>query len=266
MSIQNSDAGLVREFKVDQLAVRVFDGQESLGTAAAFAVSEFLSGRISECGQARVILATGNSQITFLKKVIALNRIDWSKVTLFHMDEYLGIRADHKASFRCYLKERVETLVHPKAFEFIDGDTLLPLKECERYTALLRQGPIDLCCLGIGENGHIAFNDPSVADFDDAPCLKIVKLDDDCKMQQVREGHFTGIEAVPPYAFTLTISALCSAEKMICIAPETRKAKAVEAALQGPISTQCPASYLRRQPQAVLLLDNDSARGLAVAQ
>jgi len=259
MSNQNSDPGLIREFKVDALAVRVFDGQESLGTAAARAASDFLSGRIRERGAARVILATGNSQIMFLKKLIALNTIDWSRVTLFHMDEYLGIEANHKASFRHYLRERVEALVHPRSFEFISGDTLLPLKECERYTALLCAGPIDLCCLGIGENGHIAFNDPPVADFADAPCLKIVKLDDDCKMQQVREAHFPGIEAVPPYAFTLTIPALCSAQKMICISPERRKAKPVKAALQGEISTRCPASYLRTQPQAVLLLDTDSA-------
>ncbi len=259
MSDDNNEPGLIRELKVDALSVRVFDGQESLGTAAALAASDYSGGRIRERGTARVILATGNSQIMFLKKLIALQTVDWSRVTLFHMDEYLGIDANHKASFRRYLKERVESLVHPRSFEFINGDALLPLKEIERYTALLRAGPIDLCCLGIGENGHIAFNDPPVADFADAPCLKIVKLDDECKMQQVREAHFPQIEAVPPYAFTLTIPALCLAEKMICISPETRKARPVKAALQGEITTHCPASYLRLQPQAVLLLDTDSA-------
>jgi len=185
--------------------------------------------------------------------------VDWSKVTLFHMDEYLGLRADHPAGFRHYMKQRVESLLKPRVFHYIAGDADLPLEECARYTSLLKAQPIDLVCLGVGENGHIAFNDPPVARFDDPHWVKLVKLDDACKMQQVKEGHFPSLEAVPPYAVTLTIPALCAPRRMLCIAPETRKAKAVRDALEGPVSTQCPASILRRQAHCEMLLDVDSA-------
>jgi glucosamine-6-phosphate deaminase len=214
---------------------------------------------LKDKGSAAVILATGNSQIQFLKKLVALEGIDWKKITLFHMDEYLGIPASHKASFRRYLRERVESLVQPKVFHYIDGEADLPLDECERYTSLLRAQPIDLCCLGIGENGHIAFNDPPVARFEEKHLIKLVKLDDACKMQQVREAHFANLESVPPFAYTLTIPALCSARRMICIAPEKRKAEAVKNTLKGPVSTTCPASFLRTQKHCTLLLDHDSA-------
>jgi glucosamine-6-phosphate deaminase len=249
----------VRRFQADDLDVRVYAELEDLAADAALEVNGLLRGAIKEKDSAAVILATGNSQIQFLKKLVALEGVDWRKVTLFHMDEYLGIEASHKASFRKYLRERVETLVRPKVFHYIDGEADLPLDECERYVSLLRAQEIDLCCLGIGENGHIAFNDPPVARFSEKHFIKLVKLDDPCKMQQVREGHFPSLEAVPPFAYTLTIPALCSARRMICIAPEKRKAEAVKNALRGPVGTACPASILRKQKQCTLLLDNDSA-------
>ncbi|HTG44414.1 MAG TPA: glucosamine-6-phosphate deaminase [Verrucomicrobiae bacterium] len=248
-----------RQFKADDLDVRVYRGLEDLADDAAVEVNSLLRAAIEGQGSAAVILATGNSQIQFLKKLVALKGVDWSKVTLFHMDEYLGLPASHKASFRKYLRERVETLVQPKMFHYIDGEAELPLEECERYSNLLRAQSIDLCCLGIGENGHLAFNDPPVARFEEKHWIKLVRLDDACKMQQVREGHFANLEAVPPFAYTLTIPALCSAKKMICIAPETRKAEAVKSALRGPVSTNCPASILRRQRHCTLLLDENSA-------
>jgi glucosamine-6-phosphate deaminase len=216
-------------------------------------------------GQAAVILATGNSQIQFLGDLVDLGGIDWSRITLFHMDEYLGLDAHHTASFRRYLKERVESRVKPKVFHYLVGDALEPIKECERYSRLLASQSIDLCCMGVGENGHIAFNDPPVADLNDPLRVKIVQLDYACRMQQVGEGHFPSLEAVPQYALTLTISALCSARKIICISPEKRKAKAVKALLEGPIGSACPASALRLQPQATLLLDEDSAALLSHA-
>jgi glucosamine-6-phosphate deaminase len=175
------------------------------------------------------------------------------------MDEYLGLSADHSASFRRYMRERVESRLRPRRFHYIEGDTLEPLKECDRYMRLLREQAIDLCCLGIGENGHLAFNDPPVADFQDPLTVKLVKLDDSCRQQQVGEGHFCSIEAVPQYAFTLTIPTLCSAARMICVAPEKRKAQAVKVALQGPVQTGCPASILRNQSHCTLFLDRDSA-------
>ncbi len=174
------------------------------------------------------------------------------------MDEYLGISADHKASFRRYMRERVESRVKPRAFYYLEGDAQLPMDECERYTKLLQAQPIDLCCLGVGENGHIAFNDPPVANFTDKRSVNIVALDEKCRLQQVGEGHFPGMEAVPQYALTLTIPMLCSAKKMLCIAPEKRKAQAIKDALQGPISTACPASILRRQAHCTLFVDKDS--------
>ncbi|HKS35630.1 MAG TPA: glucosamine-6-phosphate deaminase, partial [Verrucomicrobiae bacterium] len=204
-------------------------------------------------------LATGNSQLKFLEQLIELGGVNWSKVILFHMDEYLGIAADHPASFRRYMRERVAARLKPRKFHYLEGDALEPIKECERYTQLLRAQPIDLCCLGIGENGHLAFNDPPVASFDDSRWVKMVKLDDACKQQQVGEGHFPGLESVPPYALTLTIPALCSANRMVCIVPEKRKAQAVKDALHGPISTVCPASFLRKQPQCTLFLEAESA-------
>ena len=249
----------VRTFRADALNVEVFASYPDLSTAVAHRVRDLFADTIARQGSAAAILATGNSQIRFLKELSAMGGVDWSKVTLFHMDEYLGVPADHPACFRRYMKERVESLVKPRAFHYLGGDVDLPLDECERYTALLKAQPIDLCCLGVGENGHLAFNDPPVARFDDQHWVKLVKLDAACKMQQVKEGHFPSMEAVPPYALTLTIPALCAAKKMLCLAPEKRKAVPIKNALLGPISTDCPASVLRRMPQCDLLLDTDSA-------
>jgi glucosamine-6-phosphate deaminase len=244
---------------VDALPVQVYATQKELAQDAANAANDYLKGTLTSQESVRIILATGNSQMQFLDALIGLGSVDWSRVTLFHMDEYLGIPADHTASFRRYLKERVEQRIEPRRFHYLEGDSAQPIDECERYANLLTEQPIDLCCLGIGENGHLAFNDPPVADFADKRVVKIVKLDFACRQQQVDEGHFRDIPAVPQYALTLTIPTLCSAKKLICIAPEKRKARAVRDALQGPISTPCPASILRRQSHAVLLLDADSA-------
>ncbi len=249
----------VHRFKVDSLDVAIYAEGPQLAVAAAITINEHLSKAIEKNGSAAVILATGNSQIKFLRELIALRGVDWSKVTLFHMDEYLGIRADHPASFRRYLRERVESMTRPRFFHYIEGDAPQPLDECLRYTALLQAQPIDLCVLGVGENGHLAFNDPPVARFDDPYRVKLVQLDDGCKGQQVREGHFPSLEAVPPYAYTLTIPALLSARKVVCLCPETRKAVAVQRALEGAIDSSCPASALRNCPQATLLLDLESS-------
>jgi glucosamine-6-phosphate deaminase len=248
-----------QKLKFDLLEVEVFPSQEELAISAAARAA----GHIKECQRqhedVHLILATGNSQIKFLSQLQQHEGIDWGRMVLFHMDEYLGISPTHPASFRHYMKEKVEKKFAPKRFHYLEGDCLEPLQECARYEALLREKPIDLCCLGIGENGHLAFNDPPVANFYDSTWVKLVKLDEACKLQQVNEGHFPGLDAVPPYALTLTIPALCAARKMICISPEKRKAIAVKAALQGPISTECPASILRQQSHAQLLLDEESA-------
>ncbi len=250
---------LIRSFTVDALPVRVFASQSAMSDDAAFTVREILADALARQGQARVILATGNSQIDFLSRLAALGGVDWSCVTLFHMDEYIGLDRDHPACFRRYLRERVERVLHPRAFHYIEGDAPDAHIECARYAALLRAEPVDLCCLGVGENGHLAFNDPPVADFNDPHAVKIVEMDHACRMQQVGEGHFPNAEAMPKHAVTLTIPMLCSAKKLVCLCPETRKAAVVKTMLQGPIATSCPASILRTQPHALLLLDKDSA-------
>ena len=249
----------IKTFQVDDLPVRVYGNQPDLARDAARMVQQFLMECMAQRGEASAILATGNSQIQFLDDLIALGGVDWSKMTLFHMDEYLGIDANHKASFRRYMRERVESRVKPKKFHYIQGDADQPLNECSRYAELLQEKEIDLCCMGIGENGHIAFNDPHVAEFDDPWAVKLVSLDLKCRQQQVNEGHFPNVEQMPRYAYTLTISTLCAVRKIVCIAPEKRKAAAVHNALKESVSTRCPASYLRTQRQAVLLLDTDSA-------
>ncbi len=249
----------IRSFAVDSLSVRVYAQSADLVTAAAREAQGQLQAAIATRGHAAAILATGNSQIQFLEALIQLGGIDWSKVTLFHMDEYLGIAADHPASFIRYMRERVENRVKPGQFHFLHGDVLEPIKECERYTALLKAQPIDLCCLGIGENGHLAFNDPPVADFRDPLTVKIVQLDETNRKQQAGYGHFASLAEVPRYGLTLTVPALCSAGKVLLLAPEKRKAAPVKTALTGPISPTCPASALRQYPQAIMLLDQESA-------
>jgi glucosamine-6-phosphate deaminase len=246
-------------FRVDNLRVQVHPSHAQLARAAAGAAADQLRLILAGQDRARVIFASAASQILFLDRLTGLDEIDWSRVVCFHMDEYLGIRDTHPASFRRFLRERVEQRVRPAAFHYLAGDADQPLAECARYETLLREAPIDLCCLGIGENGHIAFNDPPVADFEDPHAVKLVKLDGACRQQQVGEGAFPNLDAVPRFAYTLTIPALCAARCLIAVVPESRKARAVGRALSGPVETACPASILRRQPHATLFLDPDSA-------
>ncbi|MDZ8263997.1 glucosamine-6-phosphate deaminase [Nostoc sp. ChiQUE01b] len=247
-------------FRVDDLLVQIYNSEVQMAEDVAEIVQKYLQQILKQQNTAVVLLATGNSQLKFLEALIALGGVDWSRIILFHLDEYLGITADHSASFRRYMRERVEKWVNPQKFHYIEGDTLQPVAECDRYTKLLQAQPIDLCCLGVGENGHLAFNDPAVANFQDPYSVKLVKLDTVNRQQQVSTGHFPNLENVPQYAFTVTIPTICSAKKIICLAPEKRKANVVKEMVQGSISTNCPAAILRQQPQATLFLDVNSAR------
>ncbi len=246
-------------FRIDDLNVQIYESEAELAQDAAEIAHKYLQNVLQHNGSAAVLLATGNSQIKFLEKLTALGGIDWSKITCFHLDEYLGISANHTASFRYYLRERVQKQLNPQEFHYIEGDSLEPLQECDRYTKLLKAQPIDLCFLGVGENGHLAFNEPSVANFNDPYSVKLVKLDSVNHQQQVKQGHFPNLESVPKYAFTVTIPTICAAKKIICLAPGTNKANIVQKMLQGNITTNCPASILRQQPQATLFLDEKSA-------
>jgi len=247
-------------FQVDGLFVKIYNSPAEMAQDVAAIVQDYLQTTIKQQGSAAMLLATGSSQIPLLDALIALGGVDWSRITCFHLDEYLGISGEHPASFRHYLRQRVEVLVHPKAFHYLQGDTLQPVAECDRYAKLLQAQPIDLCFLGLGENGHIAFNDPAVADFHDPYSVKLVKLDTVNRQQQVKTGYFANLESVPQYAFTVTIPVICAAKKIICLAPEKRKAAIVKQMLQGEISPDCPASILRQQPQATLCLDVNSAQ------
>jgi glucosamine-6-phosphate deaminase len=246
-------------FRVDDLLVQIYNSEASMAQEVAQIVQNYLQQVLKQQDTAAVLLATGNSQLKFLDALIALGGVDWSRITLFHLDEYLGITADHPASFRRYMQERVQKRVFPQKFHYLEGDTLEPVAECDRYTKLLQAQPIDLCCLGVGENGHLAFNDPAVANFQDPYSVKLVKLDTVNRQQQVNTGQFSNLDSVPQYAFTVTLSLIGSAKKILCLAPEKRKAQVVKQVLEGTISTNCPASILRQKPQATLSLDVDSA-------
>ncbi len=244
------------------LRTSIYATNALMGQAAAEEARDGIAAAILAQGHANIILATGNSQLTFLHALRALPGIDWKVVNVFHMDEYVGIDPKHPASFPLFLRQHIVDIVKPRAFYPVPGQAADVAAACKDYETLLRAHPADLCAMGIGENGHIAFNDPPFADFDDPVWVKIVKLDERSRRQQVGEGHFPNLAAVPTHAITLTIPALLSAKRILCIVPEARKAEAVERSLLGPISEDCPASILRQASHAHLLLDADAAARL----
>jgi glucosamine-6-phosphate deaminase len=243
----------------DSLRVEIYDDLAALAAAAADAAAHALNTAIDERGEANLMLATGNSQLAFLGALVRIPGIAWDHVRAFHMDEYVDLPPNHPASFQRYMRERVAAQIPVKEFHYLNGDAIDAQAEANRYEDLLRAHPLDLCCCGIGENGHLAFNDPPVADFDDPRKVKIVALEETSRRQQVGEGHFPSIADVPAHAITVTIPALLAARSVLVIVPEARKAQPVHDALYGPVTTACPASILRRQANAVLYLDRDSA-------
>lgn len=248
----------IRSFQKDKLIVRIYSTETDLGDAAAGFVVDRLGSALTERGSANLILASGTSQFSFLK-TLKQKDLDWSKVTVFHLDEYKGISDQHPASIRKYLKERILNIVCPKEVYLIPGDSVNLDEEIGKYEELLKTHPVDVACIGIGENGHIAFNDPPVADFND-PCLvKVVKLDEADRMQQSGEGWFPSLKDVPEEAVTLTIPAILNAGTISCVVPHKRKSRAIHNTLHGPVSTSCPASILRNHPDTVLFLDRESA-------
>jgi glucosamine-6-phosphate deaminase len=259
MSNQSPSPSATRAFSAGSLRVEVYRSNAEMGRAAAAQVAARLGQALAGGKIARFIMATGNSQISYTASLLQDFGLPWDRIECFHMDEYVGMDANHPASFRRWMRERVESVVHPRAFHYIRGDAPDPQAECARYAALLQAAPIDVISLGIGENGHIAFNDPPVADFNDPKAVKIVPLDDTCKRQQVGEGHFPDLASVPTHAISLTIPTLLAPAAIFCLVPESRKAAAVRDTLEGPIATSCPASILRRSSRARLFLDADSA-------
>jgi glucosamine-6-phosphate deaminase len=245
---------------VDGARVTVHPDVEAMARAAADEAAAVLRAAVDARGVAHAMFATGNSQLAFVGALVHdTTGVPWGDTVVFHMDEYVGIGPDHPAGFQRWIRERIVEPAHPRAAHYVEGlgDSGAA---CAHYAELLRRHPLDLCCLGIGENGHLAFNDPPVADFADPLDVKVVELDAACRRQQVNEGHFPDLAAVPGRAITVTIPALLRAGRVLAVVPEARKAEPVRAALDGPIGPACPASALRTIDHASIHLEPASAR------
>ena len=244
--------------KYEELTVHIAESNDALGAAVAESFARAARAALTRRPEIAVILATGNSQLSFATALRERDDIEWSRITIMHMDEYLGMSEDHTASFRRWMKENIVAHVSPKAFEGVMGDHVPVEEELHRYSELLRNLDPAITVMGIGENGHLAFNDPP-ADFTAAELIKIVDMDEASRNQQVGEGHFASLSVTPSQALSLTIPTLLRPETVLVGTPEARKAKAVKAALEGPITPNCPASILRKQSHAQLFLDHESS-------
>ena len=242
----------IKVIKVDNLSVRIANSLENLTLDATDLALAYLQSLLASQTTVRIILATGNSQLQFLNLMASNQDVDWSRIILFHLDEYLGINPEHPGSFHYYLQQKVEKKVKPQIFHYIQGNAPQPIAECDRYSKLLTQQAIDLCLLGIGDNGHIAFNEPHLADFEDSEVVKLVKLDLKTRQQQVNGGFFSTLAAVPQYAYTLTIPTICAAKRIFCLAGGNHKAEVVKKTLTSEISSNFPATILRQQSHATL--------------
>lgn len=241
--------------------VRIFADRMKLGRAAAADIADELRRVISDKGEARVIFASAPSQAETLEALLSEPDIDWSRVTAFHMDEYLGLDSHDPVGFGNWITKTLWSRVPLRAAHAIDPGNE-PLVETQRYARLLASAPIDLVCLGIGVNGHIAFNDPPVADFRDPAAVKLVQLDEVCRQQQVDDGCFDSIHDVPTHALTLTVPRLLDTARMFCVVPSRSKAEAVRATVFDPLGEACPSTILRTHPGVTLYLDLDAASQL----
>ncbi|MEK4042634.1 glucosamine-6-phosphate deaminase [Paenibacillus sp. FSL H8-0048] len=246
------------EYLVERMRVLVYNERSQMGVAAAAAVGQRIRDlQMQSTAPVRIVFAAAPSQNELYEGLVREQGIDWSRVHAFHMDEYIGLPEDAPQRFGNYLQERLFKRVNPGRIELL-GRTGNIEEECRRYAALLNEAPIDIVCLGIGENGHIAFNDPPVADFADPLVVKVVELDQACRTQQVNDGCFASLEDVPTHALTLTVPALMAGRHLFTIVPGLAKRAALQAALHGPLSTACPASVLRTHPDITLFTDRDA--------
>jgi glucosamine-6-phosphate deaminase len=247
----------ISEWFVDQLRVLVFADRTSAGAAAGEAAASALKNAVRERGAARAIFAAAPSQEEVLAHLAQCDDIDWAEIAVFQMDEYIGLMRSAPESFACYLAQRLFDAAAPGHVNVMRGEEPAE-SECDRYGALLADGPIDLVCLGIGENGHLAFNDPGVSDFFDSRPVARVTLTRESREQQVHDGCYARLEDVPRDALTLTLPSLLRGRELHCVVPGPRKRAAVTRTLQGPVTTDCPASVLRIHPRATLYLDLES--------
>ena len=242
---------------VTNMNIKIFNSKLELGQAAAAHAAEIIKQAIASRDVAYLIAATGASQFEFLDTLMNKD-IDWSKTVFFHLDEYVGLPATHRASFRKYLRERIVDRVKPRAFHFINGDAPDAHEECRRVGNLISQSQIDAAFVGIGENGHLAFNDPP-ADFQTGEPYLVVDLDKACRQQQVGEGWFGDIEEVPTQAISMSIQQIMNSRDIICIVPDQRKAEAVKNTVELDVSPQRPASILQTHDRTTLYLDLESS-------
>jgi glucosamine-6-phosphate deaminase len=250
---------LIRRFLRERLEVRVYETRDDMGAASAAQFADRLRSALAAQGKASVVFASAPSQNEFLAALREIDDLDWSRVTGFHLDEYVGITGQHPASFRRYIREHLIDHVPIGGFYELRGDAPDPEAECVRYAALLAAAKPAVVALGIGENGHLAFIDPPVCDFEDPRDVRVVDLDDVCRMQQVHDGCFAKFEEVPSRALSLTIPFFLRTPHAVVTVPGPTKIRAVQAALDGPVSPECPASILRRHPDAALFLNTESA-------
>lgn len=253
---------LLKEDICEQLKYFVFDSRSEMGEKAAQDIADTMLALFQKKGSLNMIFAAAPSQNEMLAVLTAKTNIPWDRVNAFHMDEYIGLAPDAPQRFGNFLKTAIFDKVPFRSVNYIDGGASDIQAECERYTKLLAKYPVDIACLGIGENGHIAFNDPPVADFSDTAQVKHVLLDEICRNQQVNDGCFASLDEVPKAALTLTIPALIRAEYMFCTVPGATKRAAVKATLESEISEKCPATILRTHKNAVLYCDAQSGADL----
>lgn len=249
----------MKEYNKDKLRVKIFESRSEMGKAAAREIKEKIAELLKEKNQINMIFAAAPSQNEVLAALAEDGEIEWNRVNAYHMDEYIGLTAEAPQGFGNFLREHIFGKANFLSVNYIDCTAPDAEKEAQRYEKLLRNNPPDIVVMGIGENGHIAFNDPPVADFQDKRGVKVVKLDDICREQQVHDGCFAKITDVPEYAITLTVPTLVSAPWLFCIVPAKTKAKAVRECLCGEIGEHCPATVLRLQENAILYLDPDSS-------
>ena len=240
------------------MEIKVHRTKAGMAQAAAAQAADVLRRTLAARGRAHVIAATGASQFEFLDALMQAPGIDWAQTVFFHLDEYVGVPVSNPASFRRYLRERIVDRVHPGAFHFIEGDAVDPHAEARRVGALIAAHPIDVAFVGIGENGHLAFNDPP-ADFDTEEPYLVVSLDEACRRQQLGEGWFERLEDVPARAISMSIRQILKSGEILCIVPDARKARAVHECLEGPVGPQHPASALQGHARTTVYLDDASA-------
>lgn len=253
-----------KSFTKEKLLVKVLPSRREMGKEAAENVSVKIRELLQKKNEINMIFAAAPSQKEFLQYLVSDKTIAWERINAFHMDEYIGLPAKASQGFGNFLKEVFFSKVPLKSINCLDGQAVNAVEECKRYSKLLQDNPVDIVCLGIGENGHIAFNDPHVADFNDPKVVKVVNLDPVCRKQQVNDECFVSLDLVPTKAMTITIPALMRAKYLFCMVPATNKAEAVLRTLKDNIDEMCPATILRTAEKATLYLDKESSSLLKI--